>query len=594
MVGIRQKLMFFFGGLVGIVALVSVVAVTRVDQIGKAIDVILRENYRSVQACQDMDEALDRVDGGVMFCLMGKQEMGDKAIRENSRKFQAALDVELNNVTIEGEGEMARKIEALSGPYFAAVAAGADAEAYFTKLLPKFHELKALASRIQAMNQDSMSRANAAARLKAASVKRQMFFALFGCVVVATLFFFLARRWILVPVARLIDYTAEIRKGNLDLVLPARSHDEIGQLSEAFNDMAEDLRHIRSGERVKLLSAKLSAEELFKALPVAIAVLDADGRVEFASGGAGRCFGLKAGVETSGLKQEWLDKLVKNAFASGQAATGGTLQRFVDGKELFFQPAAIPLPKAPGSGEFSGVALILEDVTRLREQQELKSGLVSTVSHQLKTPLTSLRMSLHLLLEGRVGELNEKQVELLLAAREESERLFEIIDDLLNISRIQSGAAYLSLKPCPVQSLARDGVEPFLAAARDKGVVLTWKVPPDAPPALADASKVCHVFSNLLTNALQHTSPGGTVAVAAALAGEVVSFSVEDSGEGIAKENLGRIFEPFYRVSGQDDNSGIGLGLAIVKEIVQAHGGTVAVESEPGKGSKFSFTLKKA
>ena len=602
MIGIRQKLMLFFGGLVAIVALVSVVAISQVDQIGKAIDVILRENYRSVLACQEMTESLERIDSGIMFCTMGNLKMGEPAIRGNIGKFKAALDIELNNITVPGEGEKAQRLKDLFAKYSAAALAiceplrpgSARENAYFSSLLPMFQEIKILAHEILVMNQDNMTQANEAARRKAALVERQMLFALLGCVAVATVFFFLARRWILVPVGRLIDYTAEIRKGNLDLVLPTQSRDEIGQLSEAFNNMAETLRRVRSNERVKLLNTKLSTEELFKALPVAIAVIDAEGRVELASGSAGRCFGLKAGVSIRELKHEWLERLVHDALSSAQGAEAETLQLFVDGKELFFLPSAIPLPKAPGSSEISGVALILKDVTQLREQQELKRDLVSTVSHQLKTPLTSLRMSVHLLLEGRVGELNEKQVELLLAAREDSERLFEILDDLLNISRIQSGAAYLSLKPVSVQNLVREGVELLLAEAKDKGISLTQSVPDGIPQALADAAKVSHIFSNLLSNALQHTSPGGTVAVSAEAEDEFILFHVEDSGEGIAKENLGRIFEPFYRIPGQDENSGIGLGLAIVKEIVQAHGGTVSVESELGKGSRFSFRLKKA
>jgi len=600
MIGIRQKLMLFFGGLVAIVALLSIVAISQVNQIGKAIDVILRENYRSVLACQDMKESLERIDSGIMFCLMGNTKMGEPAIKDNIEKFKAALDIELNNITLPGEDEKAQRVKELFTKY--AEDAGRshsgdakDNNAYFASVFPVFKQIGALVHEIQEMNQANMSQANDAAKRKAASVERKMVFALLGCVAIAMIFFFLARRWILVPVGRLIDYTAEIRKGNLDLVLPTQSRDEIGQLSEAFNDMAETLRRVRSSERVKLLSTKLSTEELFKALPVAIAVIDAEGRVELASGNAGRIFGLKAGAYLRELKLEWLESLVRNVVSGAQSAEAETLQQFVDGKELFFKPSAIALPKAPGSSEISGVALILKDVTQLREQQELKRDLVSTVSHQLKTPLTSLRMSVHLLIEGRVGELNEKQVELLLAAREDSERLFEILDDLLNISKIQSGgAAYLSLKPVSVQNLLRDGIEPLLAAAKDKGVALTQFAPDDIPQALADAAKVSHIFSNLLSNALQHTSPGGAVAVSAVVDGEFIRFNVEDSGEGIAKENLGRIFEPFYRIPGQDENSGIGLGLAIVKEIVQAHGGAVSVESELGKGSKFSFTLRKA
>ncbi|MDO9263312.1 MAG: HAMP domain-containing sensor histidine kinase, partial [Desulfosalsimonadaceae bacterium] len=223
--------------------------------------------------------------------------------------------------------------------------------------------------------------------------------------------------------------------------------------------------------------------------------------------------------------------------------------------------------------------------------QELKRGVVSTVSHQLKTPLTSLRMSVHLLLEERVGPLNEKQTELLIAARDDSERLADMIDDLLDLSRIESGKSHVSPEPVSPQALVRDAVEPFLMEARDKGLTITNAVPDDLPEVMADTEKINHVVANLLSNAIRFTSPGGSVTVRASLEPDHLAFFVEDTGKGIPAEHLSHLFEPFYRVPGQDRKSGVGLGLAIAKEIILAHGGTMIADSKPGKGSVFRFTL---
>ena len=199
-------------------------------------------------------------------------------------------------------------------------------------------------------------------------------------------------------------------------------------------------------------------------------------------------------------------------------------------------------------------------------------------------------MSIHLLLEERIGSLNEQQADMLLAAREESERLVHIVDDLLDINRIESGKAHLHILPVsPV--LLGEGVEPFLVAARDQGVSIITTIGAELPEVMADIESIRHVIANLLSNALRFTSPGGKITVSAAEVPDSIRFSVADTGSGIAPEHLEHLFEQFYRVPGQHEKSGIGLGLSIVKEIVETHGGMAGVESALGSGSVFYFTL---
>ena len=230
-------------------------------------------------------------------------------------------------------------------------------------------------------------------------------------------------------------------------------------------------------------------------------------------------------------------------------------------------------------------------MTSLREQQELKRSAVTTVSHQLRNPLTSIRMSVHLLLEETLGPLNARQTELLLAAREESERLTAVVEELLDLNRMESGKTLLDIEAIAPCALVRDALEPFRADARDKGITLDYSVPDDLPNVLGDSKRLQHVISNLVSNALRFTRPGGSVTVSAEAGDEVVKFKVSDTGMGIAPEHQPRLFEPFFRVPGQEKPSGIGLGLAIVREIIAAQGGNVGVTSEPGTGSMFWFTL---
>jgi len=238
--------------------------------------------------------------------------------------------------------------------------------------------------------------------------------------------------------------------------------------------------------------------------------------------------------------------------------------------------------------------LVLQDVTQLQQQDEIKRGVISTVSHQLKTPLTSIRMAMHLLLEEKVGALTEKQVELLVAAREDSDRLHSILNNLLDISRIESGKVQMEFRAISPHSIVLEALEPFQRAAEDLGVTLINELPGELPEVRADRAQIHHVFSNLLSNALKYTPPGGNVALTAKADEEYVPFSVSDTGRGIPSKFLPTIFEQFFRVPDQGTQTGAGLGLAIVKEIVEAHGGTVGVESSEGKSARLTFSLRRA
>jgi len=252
------------------------------------------------------------------------------------------------------------------------------------------------------------------------------------------------------------------------------------------------------------------------------------------------------------------------------------------------------VPIRDREGRLIGLTIVLADVTDLKRLDEMKNNLLSLVAHELKTPLTSMRMVLHLLVEGRIGALTDKQHELVLAARDDSDRLHQIIENLMDMARIESGRVLMETRPVAVEDLVAAALEPMRPAFAEHGVSLEVDLPAEAPAAvvMADPTRVGHVFANLLNNALKYTRPGGHVRVVArGVAGGVVEFSVTDDGEGIPRQFLGRVFEKFFSAPGQPGDSGTGLGLAIVKDIIEAHGGRVSVESEPGRGTTFRFTL---
>ncbi|HWR01514.1 MAG TPA: ATP-binding protein [Chlorobaculum sp.] len=600
-ISLRHKLAFGFGGLLAIIAVIGMLTISQIDQLGNAIDVILKQNYRSVAASQEMKEALDRMDSDILFSFSGHHETGPGNMVNSERKFRQALKVELGNITLPGEKEKADRISQLFDDYSATVHRVIDdsipipkrRSTYFANVHPLLTEMKTLAQQILDMNQANMNEANHAARIMAESAHNRMLVAIVACAAIALLFSFQLRRWILKPIGRLIASANEIRNGNLDLTLETGSNDEIGQLSDAFSEMTSTLRQIRKSDNDKLQRTRRATQEVMNILPTPIAIFDPEGRVDVATQSAMRCFGLKPGTAAASLGYPWLPELLLRASREGRAieTEGGFIQKFIDNREFFFKPAAVPIPHDQSSIGANGTVLLLYDMTQVHEQKELKRGVVSTVSHQLRTPLTSLRMAIHLLLEQRIGTLNDKQAELLHTAGEDSDRLADILDDLLDLNRIESGRARLNMQPQPPETLVRSGIEPLINEAREKGVTVIVDTPPGLPEVVADMVSMKHVFANLLSNAIRFSQPGGTITVKTEAELSGIRFSVEDNGEGIAPEHLKRLFDQFYRVPGQDEKSGIGLGLSIVKEIVSVHGGTVGVESTKGKGTVFHFTL---
>lgn len=602
--GLRQKLGLGFGGLFLVILIIGVQGIVKVSELGQSIDVILRENYRSVIACQEMNDAMERVDSGILFVLLGYEKEGTAQIDANLVRFDKALGVEGGNLTLPREGEFFAKLDGLQKEYKtvldqvrnAATPVEQRRTAYFATLLPLFQQVKDISNGILQMNQQNMSDANMAAREKAAQASQRMYLLLLCGMVIAGTFVWYTGRWILRPITALTDSANEIARGNLDLVVGRVSHDELGQLAAAFDTMAASLREYRRTNETKMVRMQRATQQALDNLSVEIVVVDLNGVVEVVTKSAQEAFELTVGCRLRESKHAWMDILAQEVMRSRHrevlAQGDYMVQVFVGGEEKFYRPEAIPV--LDGFGQLAGITLMMHDATQIRQQEELKRGLVSTVSHQLKTPLTSIRMALYLLVDDKLGPLTEKQEELLLAAREDSDRLNAIVEDLLDIARIQSGRVHMDTGPVNAATLALDSAEPFKSQAQDRGLALTVSIPAGLPEVQADTTRVPHVFANLLSNAIKHTLPGGGITLSARADDEVVWYSVSDTGTGISPEHLPRVFEQFFRVPEQGTTTGAGLGLAIVKEIVEAHGGSIRAESVVGTGSTFTFSLKRA
>jgi signal transduction histidine kinase len=260
----------------------------------------------------------------------------------------------------------------------------------------------------------------------------------------------------------------------------------------------------------------------------------------------------------------------------------------VDGTRRAFRIRSTPMKDA--DGRLVGVVTLLEDVTHLSEVSRMKSEFIAAASHELRTPLTSAQMGIHLLLEGTAGALDDRQRDILEVCREDTTRLDRLMRELLDLSKIESGAVTPHLSEVRPATLLNEATDPLRLQAEGQGLRLTVDAPPDLPHVAVDRGQVERVIVNLVTNAIRATPAGGTITVAAAPRQGDVAISVTDTGSGIPREFLATIFEPFVQVP-HASRGGAGLGLTISRRIVEAHGGRLSVQSEPGRGSTFTFTV---
>lgn len=517
------------------------------------------------------------------------------------QQFETNLNLQLANCTLPGELERTRQLASIWTDYRGAyeqfdAAPSGSRDLYRRVLLPQHQSAKRAAEQLADMNMSNMVSVDGQVKRTLIGVKRALLTLVLVAILLAATLVATVGATILRPLRILTQSTRQIASGNLDLHMPVRSRDEVGRLTEAFNSMASHLREFKRLDADRFLRTQQTTQLAIDSLHDAVIVIGPNGVVEIANHAAQLHFNIAAGNVIQDGEPKWLREIFAEVSESGQPfapeSYKSAIQLFENGKERFLLPRAVPM--LDGEHKTIGVAVILVDVTQLRHADELKSGLVSSVSHELRTPLTALRMAISLLQGEKIGALTARQRTLVNAAGEESERLFRIIDDLLNISRIESGRAQFDMRPNSPRGIINCVLEPIRDAFEQKGLRLRVDCADDLPDVQADATFIAHALGNLLANALKFTPAGGGVAIGAESEGPGVVFFVRDTGPGIPPQFANRVFEKFFRIPRPDGPAGVGLGLAIAKEIVEAHSGDIRFRPNEGGGSVFSFTLPAA
>ena len=604
---LRKKIFIGYGITLVLMVLILVWAFINLWQLGQASDAILKENYKSILAAENMVYAIERQDSAILLVFAGYEEQGWKQFRENESEFFQWLARAKDNITVEGEAKIVNMIETEYSKYLNHVSqlrpistAGPRKTGpfYHETILPSFLSVRDTCIRLREINQENMFKVSDRARYIAKRAIWSMAIIGIAAVGMGIGFSLLLSNLLTKPVREMVEATQKIAEGNYDIQISVHSSDELGHLTEEFNSMTQKLKGFRDLNIEQIMAEKQKSEAIIRSIDDGIILVDAEFKVTGMNPMARRILNIQPDEPQNRhflevVKSEEMFSYIKKSMESGKPLNIEEKQNIFtverNGNRYHYQFSITPV--CGKKGVLIGVVLLLRDVTRLTELDRLKSEFVMTASHELRTPLTSIGMSIELLLENAVKKLDEKEQQLLSAAHEDLQRLKVFVNNLLDLSRIEAGKMEMEFDNIPVHMLFEKVMTIMKSQAEEKGVSLSLDVLKELPRIKADANKVMWVLTNLISNSLRYTDRGGHIRLSAESFGPYIQISVSDDGTGIPYEYQSKIFDKFVQIKSDKVLGGSGLGLAICKEMVRAHGGTIWVDSVPGEGSVFTFTL---
>lgn len=399
-------------------------------------------------------------------------------------------------------------------------------------------------------------------------------------------------RTVIRPMEELTESIREVQRRNFERTVPVKTRDEVGRVAQAFNDMSAELRLLKSETDRELLKLNQENRAILAGFPHPTFILDNEGALSQANPAAeemmtnlrtGGRLPLKVGLRFDETRKTGEDHLPEDLSEA-------MLFR-VKEREFWYLPRIFEIGDPENPKSFSGWAVVLIDVSRFRWLDDMKSNLVGTVSHEIKTPLTSIRMVLHLLAEQKTGPLNATQERMVGSAHDDCERLLETLENLLQLSRMERGASRLEREPIEPAEIVEDAIRTFEPQLSHNGSSVISDIEDKLPRVTVDPQQIGQVLNNFLSNALKHSPSDADITVAVKREGsETLRFSVIDQGEGVPAAEQDRIFERFYRAVGEK-TKGSGIGLSICREIIHAHDGRIGVHSTPNTPTEFYFDL---
>lgn len=605
---IKNKILILLGTMFFLFVLNNLWTVVNLNKLDNSINAIMKSNYNSIVAVQNMSLILERQDSLQLSYIFTKNKDYIEKFYENKEEFYNSLKVERNNITETGEDELSKKAkenyEIYSKRFDEFLKIKNEGEMqnyYFKEIFPVFEELKQNFRDLIDLNQTSML----IKKEKAAEISQQAVLSIIFLVAATTVIGFILSSFIIngifVQFRDLIEKMNKISKGDYSQRIKPLNDKELKKLAETFNKMSEELSSYRIMSIRKLMGEKKKAEAIVENISDGIIMADLKGKIILINKKAKHLFNLSDADEQT-IGKDFIS-VIDNKELFGKIKKNIEREK-VEKEDRHFEitllnnnkkiHTKIFINKISIEKENIGVVILVQDITKLKKINQMKTDFVSTVSHEFKTPLTSMGMAVSMLAEGK--NLNEDQRECVNIIKEDNERLNILVNDLLDLSRIESGKTVMNMKENFVSEIVNSAVNSLKKLFETENVNykvgnidLNYKV-------MADFNRIIWVMTNLFTNAVKYRDESRQleIEINAVKEEDRILFSVKDNGIGINDEFHEKIFNKFIRVSVSEDGkvTGTGLGLSICKGIVEAHKGKIWVESKKGEGSTFYFELK--
>jgi signal transduction histidine kinase len=535
-------------------------------RIGSESKEILKDNYDSIIFSKSMMEALDEMNAGVKGAF---------------EKFEVNLTKQEKNITEPGEKELTRNIRSASGTLL-------------TKYSPEeASAVRKILYKVIDVNMQAIVRKNNIAQHTINKVLLYMGFLGSICFLLVFTFILNFPGYIANPIRDLTASIQQIANKNYSERLHFESKDEFGELATAFNSMAQRLDDYENSSLAKLMFEKKRIETIINNMKDPIIGLNEKEKILFVNEEAGKILGLdpKSLIGKQGLEVARNNDLMRALLGSDEALK--PFKIYADGKESYFNREILFVSgknEKDGSAVNLGKVILLKNITKFQELDLAKTNFIATISHELKTPIASIKLSTKLLEDVRVGNVNPEQKELITNIKGETERLLKITGELLDLAQVETGKIHLSFLKVNPREVIAYAVDSLRFQAQQKGILLDVSVKDSLPCIQADLEKTAWVMVNLLSNAIRYAPEKSKILIEVTPKNNNLEFSVQDFGKGIDPKYADKIFDKFFRVPGSN-TSGTGLGLAIAKEFIAAQKGEIGLESEAGKGARFWFRL---
>lgn len=568
---LRNRLTLGIGVLFVLILLLGFQSVRSVRQLSVASKDILADNYNSVHYVEEMLRSLDRL----------SQDSSSRDVLINSLTLQQQNITEVNEKEVTSA--LTRKIDALTD----------------SVSIAQIQVIRDDLYRIMELNMNSIRAKSSDMESRAEGAVQWLTILSALCILLAVIFLFRFPAVILRPIDKLKQGITQIANHNYDERLDFGNNKEFSAVAASFNDMACKLSEYRRSSLDRLMTEKKRIEAIVNSLHEPIIGLDSERDILFMNDEAFSILNLKRGniigrkAAEIALNNDLLRRLIREVYAEHDGHEHEPLKIYADNKESYFQMDNIPLyinPVGETRQQFVGNLIILNNVTKYKELDSAKTNFIATVSHEMKTPISSILMSLQLLGDSRLGTLNEEQSQLLDSIQESSNRLLNITGELLNLTQVESGKLKLMPKIIKPIELIEYAIKATQVLTERFHCFVEVEYPEKISKLFVDNEKIAWVITNLLSNAIHHSPENSRIIIGAAQHDKRVDIYVQDFGRGIDPRYHKSIFERYFRVPGTKVQ-GSGLGLAISKDFVEAHGGTISIESEIGKGCRFTVSL---